>query len=70
MSLSLSVRVNTVARRGRGGSGRGDVWSRQTEAAGVKQTETKPAVRGSDSGGGEREGRHLNSTVLEMEIAG
>lgn len=52
-SLSLSVRVNIVARRGWGGSGRGDVWSRQTEAAWVKQTETKPAVRGSDSGGGE-----------------
>lgn len=52
-SPSLSVRVNIVARRGRGGSGRGDVWSRQTEAAWVKQTETKPAVRGSDSGGGE-----------------
>lgn len=31
----------------------GDMWRRQTEAAGEKQTETKPAVRGSDSGGGE-----------------
>lgn len=53
VSLSLSVCLNTVAQRGRGRSGRGDVWRRQTDAAWVNQTETKPAVRGSDSGGGE-----------------
>lgn len=52
-SLCLSVCLNIVAQRGRGGSGRGDVWRRQTEAAWVNQTETKPAVRGSGSGGGE-----------------
>ncbi len=53
VSLSPSVCLNIVARRGRGGSGHGDVRRRQTDAAWVKQTETKPAVRGSDSGGGE-----------------
>lgn len=53
VSLSLSVCLNIVAQRGRGGSVGGDVWRRQTEAAQPNQTETKPAVRGSDSGGGE-----------------
>ena len=53
VSLPLSLCLNIVARGSRGGSGHGDVRTRRTEAAWVNQTETKPAVRGSDSGGGE-----------------
>lgn len=53
MSLSSSVCLNIVAQRGRGRSGHGDEWRRQTEAASVNQTETKPVVKGSDSGGGQ-----------------
>ena len=53
VSVSFSLSKHCGAQRGRGTSGRGDMWRRQTEAAGVNQTETKPAVRGSDSGGGE-----------------
>ncbi|KAK9537205.1 hypothetical protein VZT92_004841 [Zoarces viviparus] len=50
----------------RGGSGRGDMWrtdgDKKLEGTRLRQ---KPAVRGSDSGGG-----HLNNIVLEMEIVG
>lgn len=52
VSLSLSLYLNIVVQSGQGGSGRGD-GRRETDGGGPG--ETKPVVRGSDSG--EREGQ-------------